>query len=94
MSIEIKYEKIDSNNIKRWQKDLNNLNKQELQDLRSDYDFVSNMSDTILEKISIIGCSSPDNMKAAAQAKIDEIDDLLNIFNNTVTPEEIDFIDE
>ena len=88
---ETKWEKIDSNNIREWTKNTVLTNKQDLQDLKSDYNFIVNMSVTILEKLNI---DSPSKVKADAQAKVDEIDDILDLFNNTTTPEEIDWIDE
>ena len=91
MATETKWEKIDSNNMRKWLKDLDVTNKQELQDLRSDYNFIVNMSDTILEKL---GLFAPAQAKAEAQVKVDEIDVLLDLFNNTTTQENIDFIDE
>ena len=89
--METKWEKIDSNNIRKWLKDLDVTNKQDLQDLKTDYNFIVNMSDTILEKLGIF---DPNQMKAAAQVKVDEIDAILDLFNNSTTAEEIDFIDE
>ena len=88
---ETKWEKIDSNNIREWTKNTVLTNKQDLQDLKSDYNFIGNMSDTILEKLNI---DNPSKVKADAQAKVDEIDDILDLFNNKTTPEEIDWIDE
>ena len=88
---ETKWEKIDSNNIREWTKNTVLTNKQDLQDLKSDYNFIVNMSVTILEKLNI---DSPSKVKADAQAKVDEIDDILDLFNNKTTPEEIDWIDE
>ena len=49
------------------------------------------MSDTILEKLPI---TDPISIKEEAQAKVDEIDALLELYNNTTTEENIDFIDE
>jgi hypothetical protein len=91
MAIEIKYEKINSNNMRKWIKDLELTNKQDLQGLRNDYQFIVNMSDTILEKLNI---DSPANVKTEAQIKVDAIDDLLDLFNNSITSEEIEFINE
>ena len=91
MATEIKWEKINSNNIRKWIRDLDVTNKQDLQDLKSDYNFIVNMSDTILEKLPI---TNPTEIKAEAQIKKDEIDDLLDLYNNTTTAEEIEFIDE
>ena len=90
MATETKWEKIDSNNIRKWLKDIDVTNKQDLQDLKSDYNFIVNMSDTILEKLDIF---DPVQIKAEAQVKVDEIDVILDLYNNTTTPEEIDFID-
>ena len=91
MATEIKWEKINSNNIRKWVRDIDVTNKQDLQDLRSDYNFIVNMSDTILEKLGIF---DPAQMKAEAQLKVYEIDILLDLFNNSTTEENIDFIDE
>ena len=91
MATEIKWEKIDSNNIRKWIRDLDVTNKQDLQDLKSDYNFIVNMSDTILEKLPI---TDPVSIKAEAQMKVDEIDVILDLYNNTTTAEEIEFIDE
>ena len=91
MATEIKWEKIDSNNIRKWIRDLDVTNKQELQDLKSDYNFIANMSDTILEKLPI---TDPVSIKAEAQIKVDEIDVILDLYINTTTVEEIEFIDE
>ena len=91
MATEIKWEKINSNNMRKWIRDLSLTNKQDLQDLKSDYNFIVNMSDTILEKLPI---TNPTEIKAEAQIKKDEIDDLLDLYNNTTTAEEIEFIDE
>lgn len=88
---ETKWEKIDSNNIREWTKNTVLTNKQDLQDLKSDYNFIVNMSVTILEKLNI---DSPSKVKADAQAKVDEINDILDLYNNSTTPETIDFIDE
>ena len=84
-----KWEKVDSNNIRKWEKDTELTNKQDLQSLRSDYNFIVNMSDTILEKLHLF----PDSAKAEAQTKVDEIDAILDLYNNTVTSEDIDFLD-
>ena len=54
-----KWEKVDSNNIRKWEKDTELTNKQDLQSLRSDYNFIVNMSDTILEKLHLF----PDSAK-------------------------------
>ena len=86
-----KYEKIDSNNLRLWQKSENMTNKQDLQSEKSDWNFIVNMSDTILEKLGIF---DPIQMKAEAQSKVDEIDAILDLYNNTTTSEEIDFINE
>ena len=88
---EIKWEKVDSNNIRKWIKDLDLTNKQDLQDLKTDYNFIVNMSNAILEKLGIF---DPVQMKAEAQAKVNEIDVLLDLYNNSTTSEEIDFINE
>ena len=90
MAVEIKWEKIDSNNIRKWTKDTELTNKQDLIDLKSDYNFIVNMSDVILSKLKAI---EPAKIKADAQIKVDEIDGLLDLFNNTTTPESIDWID-
>ena len=87
--MDTKWEKVDSNNIRKWLKDTELTNKQDLQSLRSDYNFIVNMSDTILEKLHLF----PDSSKAEAQAKVDEIDAILDLYNNSTTPEEIDFLD-
>ena len=84
-----KWEKVDSNNIRKWEKDTELTNKQDLQSLRSDYNFIVNMSDTILEKLHLF----PDSAKSEAQAKVDEIDAILDLYNNTTTSEGIDFLD-
>ena len=91
MATETKWEKIDSNNIRKWIRDIDVTNKQDLQDLRSDYNFIVNMSDTILEKLGIF---DPVQMKAEAQSKADEIDVILDLYNNTTITENIDFIEE
>ena len=91
MATETKWEKINSNNIRKWIRDLDATNKQDLQGLKSDYNFIVNMSDTILEKLGIF---DPVQMKAEAQSKVDEIDAILDLYNNTTTSEEIDFINE
>ena len=92
MANEVKYEKINSNNIRKWIRDLELTNKQDIQDLRSDYNFIVNMSDSILEKLNI---GLPTVMvKEEAQAKVDEFDTVLDLYNNSTTPEEIDFINE
>lgn len=91
MATETKWEKINSNNIRKWIRDLDATNKQDLQGLKSDYSFIVNMSDTILEKLGIF---DPIQMKAEAQSKVDEIDAILDLYNNTTTSEEIDFINE
>ena len=91
MATETKWEKINSNNIRKWIRDLDATNKQDLQGLKSDYNFIVNMSDTILEKLGIF---DPVQMKAEAQSKVDEIDAILDLYNNTTTSEEIDSINE
>ena len=91
MATEDKWEKVNPNNIRKWIRDLELTNKQDLQDLKSDYNFIVNMSNTVLEKLGIF---DPVQMKAEAQIKVDEIDAILDLFNNSTTPEEIDFIDE
>ena len=88
---ETKWEKIDSNNIREWTKNTVLTNKQDLQDLKSDYNFIAKMSNTILEKLNI---DSPSKVKADAQAKVDEINDILDLFNNSVIPEKIDWINK
>lgn len=91
MSKEIKYEKVDSNNMREWTRDTELLNKQELQTEKTEWNFIVNMSDTILEKLQT---DNPDIIKAEAQAKVDEIDTLLDLLNNTTSQETIDFINE
>jgi hypothetical protein len=90
MSEATKYEKVDSNNIRKWTRADDPLNKQDLQDERSDWDFIANMSDVILGKLTIDAVG----IKARAQVKVDEIDAILDLFNNTTTSKSIDFIDE
>ena len=84
-------EKIDSNNIKKWLKNTELTNKQDLQDEKTDYNFIVNMSDAILEKLNM---DNPIQIKADAQLKVNEIDAILDLFNNSTTQETIDFIDE
>ena len=91
MTFETKWEKVNSNNMREWKRDVDLTNKQDLQDLKSDYNFISNMSNTILEKLNI---GNPETIKEDAQIKVDELDALLDLFNNTTTQETIDFIDE
>ena len=91
MTFETKWEKINSNNMREWKRDVDLTNKQDLQDLKSDYNFISNMSNTILEKLNI---GNPETIKEDAQIKVDELDALLDLLNNTTTQETIDFIDE
>ena len=91
MATEIKWEKIDSNNIRKWLREIDLTNKQDLQDLKTDYNFIVNMSNTILEKLGVF---DPNQAKAEAQTKVDEIDAILDLFNNSTTQENIDFIDE
>ena len=91
MATETKWEKIDSNNIRKWLKESDVTNKQDLQDLKTDYNFISNMSYTILEKLGIF---DPVQIKTEAQLKVDEIDIILDLYNNSITEETIDFIDE
>ena len=88
---EIKWEKIDSNNIKKWLKNTELTNKQDLQGEKTDYNFIVNMSDAILEKLNM---DNPIQIKADAQSKVNEIDAILDLFNNSTTQETIDFIDE
>ena len=64
-------------------------NKQDLQDERSDYAFIANMSEVILEKLKV---GLPSAVKAQAQIKVDEINTLLDLFNDTPTTENIDFV--
>lgn len=91
----IKYEKVNTNNIRKWEKSDTLLNKQDLQTLRADWNFIANMADVQLEKFQVMGLfQTPATIKAAAQAKVDGIDALLDLFNNTTTQENIDFIDE
>ena len=91
MATETKWEKIDSNNIRKWLREIDLTNKQDLQDLKTDYNFIVNMSNTILEKLGVF---DPNQAKAEAQTKVDEIDAILDLFNNSTTQENIDFIDE
>ena len=91
MAEETKWEKVDSNNIREWIRDLDLTNKQDLQGKKSDYAFIVNMSNTILEKLGIF---DPVQMKAEAQTNVDEIDAILDLYNNTTTEECLDFIDE
>ena len=91
MAFETKWEKVDSNNIRKWIRETNLTKKQDLQDLKSDYNFISNMSNTILEKLNI---GNPETTKEDAQIKVDELDAILDLYNNTTTQETIDFIDE
>ena len=86
----IKYEKIDSNNLRRWTKDNELTNKQDLQSLRNDYNFIANMSDTILEKLNM----DATEVKTKFAELRDATDAILDLFNNSTTAEEIDFIDE
>ena len=91
MATETKWEKVNSNNIRKWVKDLELTNKQDLQGLKTDYNFIVNMSDAILEKLGIF---DPVQKKAEAQVMVDELDIILDLYNNSTTEENIDFIDE
>lgn len=91
MSKETKWEKVDSNNIREWTRNTVTTVKQDLQDERSDWNFIVNMSNTILEKLHT---NNPTEVKADAQAKVDAIDVILDLYNNTTTSESIDFINE
>ena len=90
MATEIKWEKESSNNIRKWIRDLNLTNKQDIQSERSDWNFIVNMSDTILGKLHL----DPVTKKTEAQAIVNELDIILDLYNNSTTAEEIDFIDE
>ena len=95
MALVTKYEKVNSNNIKRW---LENsvLNKQDLQSKRSDYQTMINLTNNqktiLIEEFNLF--SSISDFETYFQTKYDEIDDLLDLFNNSTTEVEIDFIDE
>lgn len=89
--METKWEKVDSNNMRKWLRDDGLTNKQALQDARSDYAFIANMSDTILRKLNI-GDSSL--VKQDAQREVDKLDALLGLLNNATIPTNIVFIDE
>ena len=89
--METKWEKVDSNNMRKWLRDDGLTNKQALQDARSDYAFIANMSDTILRKLNI-GDSSL--VKQDAQREVDKLDALLGLLSNATTSTNIVFIDE
>lgn len=94
MALKTKYQKIDSNNIRRYLKN-DILNKQDLQDQRSDYQtmlsLTNNQKTIIIDEFKLFTNISA--FDAHFQAKYDEMDDLLNIFNNKTTPDTIDWID-
>ena len=87
--MEIKYEKIDTNNLRRWMKDEVLTNKQDLINMKSDYQFIINMADSIFEKLTI---ANTEDVKANAQNMVDQIDAILNLYNETPVVEEIDFV--
>ena len=95
MGLTTKYEKIDSNNIKRYLID-DVLNKQTLQDLNTDYTQIRNLPDSriqiLIDEFKLF--STIQDFKDHFQSKIDEIDYLLDLYNNTTTPTTVDFIDE
>lgn len=95
MAIETKYEKIDSNNIRKYLK-FDPLVKQDLQDLSTDYQQIRLLPNSRIEILNeeFKLFNTTENFQNYFQAKQDEVDALLDIFNNTTTPEEIDWIDE
>ena len=93
--MEIKYEKIDSNNIRKYLK-FDPLVKQDLQDLSTDYQQIKNLPDSRIEILNeeFKLFNTVQSFQNYFQAKQDEVDALLDIFNNATTSEEIDWIDE
>ena len=91
MAILTKYEKVDSNNIRKWTKyDLSN--KQDLQDLQTDYQQIKSLPASRIEilnaEFNLFG--STQDFVDHFQAKEDEVAYLLGLFNDATTEENID----
>ena len=93
--VETKYEKINSQYIRRWEK-YDQMYKPDLQQEKGHINNILALSDSVMQKVideSGIGWDL-ENFKQTYQDRKDEIDYLLDLYNNSTTPEEIDFIDE
>ena len=94
MATEIKWEKVDSQNIRMWEKrDL--TNKPDLQQEKGEISNILALSNSVLTKIlsdSGLG-KSLEQFKQLYQDRLDEINYLLGLYNDFTTPEKIDFID-
>jgi hypothetical protein len=94
---EIKYEKIDNQNIRKWDKD-EPIVKSELNVLKANLLSVRNMNEQTINKILNImfntGDYSYESFVTGCDNELNEIDYLLDLYNNSTTEECIDFIDE
>ena len=94
MSTEIKYEKINSQNIQVWLKtDL--LYKPDLQQEKGNIKNILALSDTILQKFIdyTAAAASIEAIKEVFQARLDWINVILDLYNDSTTEECLDFID-
>ena len=94
MATEIKWEKVDSQNIRMWQK-CELTYKPDLQQEKGEINNVLALSDSVLAKIlsnSGLG-ESLEQFKQPYQDRLDEINYLLGLYNDSTTSEDIDFID-
>ena len=92
---EVKYEKIDNQNIRKWEKH-EPIYKSDLQQEKGEISNILALSDTLLQKLIYYGGigGTLESFKTTFQNRLDEINYLLDLYNNSTTPEEIDFIDE
>lgn len=96
MAVLNKYEKIDAQNIRKWTYDEANLVRVDLLAEKASYQAILNQATVEKEKIrdEINPHVTITQYDALFQARVDEIDYYLALFNATTTSESIDFVDE
>ena len=92
---EIKYQKLGPAYIRKWEK-MSNIPKTYLQTQKDNLNTILALSDAVMERIieeSGIGWDL-EHFKQTYQDRLDEVQYLLDLFEASTTPEEIDWIDE
>ena len=96
MAIVTKYEKVSGTQMRVWTRDDTILVKGDLQNERAHLNNLITQDDD--EKVKIMEkynySEGLTNYNAYFQARQDELDVLIDLFNNTITPQTIDFLDE
>jgi len=93
MAIITKYEKIDAAHIRKWTYDETILFKGDMQNERAKYNNILNMNEEEKQILADrLGFPSTETYDLYFQAKQDELDILIDLFNNTTTEQEIEFL--